>query len=89
MSETPQQQLTLQQQIMISVLVTPAETAKLLNTTAGVLAVWRSSRRYGLRFVKIGRKVMYRREDIQKFIEARTMPGVEESRPRRSRRRAA
>jgi hypothetical protein len=89
MTETPGQQLTAQQEIIISVLVSPAETAKLLHTTPGVLAVWRSSRRYALRFVRIGRKIMYRREDIQRFIEARTQSGVVD-RPRgRSRRSAA
>lgn len=38
-------------------LLTPCETAKILRTTAGVLAVWRSERRLDLPYIKIGRSV--------------------------------
>jgi hypothetical protein len=70
-------------------LITPAEAAAALHTTEGVLATWRSAKRYSLRYVKVGSKVYYKREDVFKFIEARTMTGVEESKPHRSRRTAA
>jgi hypothetical protein len=93
MSETQEvgrQQLTSQKQI--SVLVSPTETAKLLHTTAGVLAVWRSTRRYPLKYVRAGRKIFYRLEHIQSFIESRTQNGIieqHESRSRRGRRTSA
>lgn len=32
------------------------------------LAVWRSTHRYPLSFVKIGRAVLYRRKDVEKFL---------------------
>lgn len=60
----------------ISDLLTPEQTAAALHTTKGVLAVWRSKKRYPLKFVRIGRRIFYRVEDVQAFIEARTDPGV-------------
>lgn len=39
------------------------------------MAVWRCTRRYPLRFTKIGRKIYYRKEDIQSFIEAGSVAG--------------
>jgi predicted site-specific integrase-resolvase len=57
----------------VSELLSPKHTAELLGVTTGTLAVWRCKRRYQLRFVKIGSKVRYRSEDIQRFIEARSV----------------
>ena len=50
----------------------PEETASILGVTAGTLAVWRCTKRYCLPFVKIGRKIFYRSEDVQSFVESRT-----------------
>lgn len=61
----------------ISNLLEPSETAAILGTTTGVLAVWRTTKRYPLSWVKIGRKVMYRPEDVQAFIEHRTVTPAE------------
>jgi hypothetical protein len=63
-------------------LVTPPVTAEILKVTEETLAVWRSTQRYPLRYVKVGRKVFYRMSDIQKFLNDRTMAGVSEVRPR-------
>ncbi|MGD9662785.1 MAG: helix-turn-helix domain-containing protein [Porticoccaceae bacterium] len=52
-------------------LLTPQKTAEELGVTTGTLAVWRSTGRYKLPFVKVGRKVMYRVEDIQSFVQSR------------------
>jgi Helix-turn-helix domain len=65
--------------VVISVLLHPREAAKVLQTTVGTLAVWRSARRYALRYVRVGRRIFYRSEDVQAFIEARTCPGVAET----------
>ncbi len=59
----------------ISPLLSPRAAAKALGTSYGCLAVWRSTRRYPLKFVRIGRKIFYRPEDIQQFIETRVDPG--------------
>jgi len=57
----------------ISQLLTPDETAQRLGVTRGTLAVWRCKKRYPLCYVRIGSKVMYRLEDVQRFIEQRTV----------------
>jgi excisionase family DNA binding protein len=57
----------------ISNLLSPNEVAERLGVTRGTLAVWRCKKRYPLRFVKIGSKIQYRAEDVQRFIERRTV----------------
>ena len=59
----------------VPTLLSPRAAAKALGTTYGSLAVWRSTRRYPLKFVRLGRKIYYRPEDIQQFIETRIDPG--------------
>ncbi len=54
-------------------LLTPLETSALLGVTAGTLEVWRCTKRYPLNFVKVGGKVRYRRQDVEKFVEARVV----------------
>lgn len=49
----------------------PAEVAKVLHTTEGRLAQMRYLGT-GPRFVKIGRRVLYRWSDIQAYLEANT-----------------
>ncbi len=46
-------------------------TAEILDVTPGTLGVWRSTGRYCLPFVKIGRKVRYRRADVEAWLAAR------------------
>jgi predicted site-specific integrase-resolvase len=50
-------------------LLTPKKAAETLGVAIGTLAVWRCTARYSLPFVKIGRRVMYREQDISDFIE--------------------
>jgi predicted DNA-binding transcriptional regulator AlpA len=54
-------------------LLTETAAAKLLDTTAGTLQVWRSTKRYPLPYVKIGRNVRYRQSAIEAFVQARTV----------------
>lgn len=54
---------------MNTTLLTPQKTAETLGVAIGTLAVWRCTARYPLPFVKIGRRVMYREQDISDFIE--------------------
>ncbi len=49
----------------------PEEAAKALGVTPGTLAVWRSTERYLLPYLKIGGKVKYRPKDIHLFIESK------------------
>jgi hypothetical protein len=52
-------------------LLTEDQTAAILQVSPGTLSVWRSTGRYNLPFVKIGRKVRYRAGDLRQFIESR------------------
>lgn len=45
--------------------------AALLDVTPGTLSVWRSTGRYNLPFVKVGRKVRYRTSDIEAWLQKR------------------
>lgn len=55
-------------------LLTPQQTAARLGVTTGTLEVWRCTKRYPLRYVKIGgRFVRYRSEDIERFISERVV----------------
>jgi predicted DNA-binding transcriptional regulator AlpA len=57
-------------------LLTEAEAADFLGLEAKTLSVWRSTRRYPLCYVKIGRLVRYRRSDLVDFIESRRVLGT-------------
>ena len=58
-------------------LLTRNEAAECLGVTPGTLAVWASTRRYPLPFVKVGRSVKYNPDDIAEFIRTRTVHQVE------------
>lgn len=45
----------------------------LLGVTAHTLAVWRSTGRYNLPFVKVGKSVRYKLADVHAFLEERTV----------------
>ena len=45
--------------------------ATILDVSPGTLSVWRSTGRYALPFLKIGRKVRYRRADLDAWLAAR------------------
>ncbi len=47
--------------------------ANYLGIKPHTLEVWRTSGRYGLPFVKVGRRVKYRRTDLDHFLDARTV----------------
>ena len=46
--------------------------AAVLDVTPGTLSVWRSTGRYELPFLKVGRKVRYRRSDLLDWLDKRT-----------------
>lgn len=48
------------------------EAAEFLDLSPGTLSVWRSTGRYNLPFLKIGRKVRYRRVDLEAWMQKRT-----------------
>ena len=48
------------------------KAAELLTVAPGTLSVWRSTGRYNLPFLKVGRNVRYRRGDLIAWLEKRT-----------------
>jgi len=56
-------------------LIDPVPAAELLGVTVGTFSVWRSTGRYSLPFVKVGRKVKYSRKALESWLESRTRPG--------------
>lgn len=56
-------------------LFTPAEAADYLDVSARTLAVWRCTGRYNIQFLKVGRKVRYRKSALDAFLDRRTQGG--------------
>ena len=50
-------------------LLTPKQAAEYLGIKENTLAVWRSTKRYNLPFIKIGRSIRYRLSDLENFIK--------------------
>lgn len=48
------------------------KAANYLGVTKHTLAVWRSTKRYGIPFIKVGRLVKYRKSVLDAFLENRT-----------------
>lgn len=59
-------------------LLAAEEVAGILAVKPATLAVWRSTKRYNLPFIKVGRLVRYRWADIMAFIEGRTHGNVDD-----------
>jgi hypothetical protein len=53
-------------------LLTDDEAARILGVTPGTLQVWRSTGRYKLPFVKVGRNVRYVQSNLISWIQERT-----------------
>lgn len=54
------------------VLLNRKEAAKYLGLSPGTLAVWKSTKRYRLKSIKVGGTVRYRLSDLQKFLDDQT-----------------
>lgn len=48
------------------------QAAEVLTVEPGTLSVWRSTGRYSIPFVKVGRRVRYRRSDLLAWLKSRT-----------------
>ncbi len=48
------------------------QAAEHLTVSPGTLSVWRSTGRYNLPFVKVGRMVRYRLSDLDTWLNARS-----------------
>ena len=56
-------------------LLTPSEAAAYIGVTENTLSVWRCVGRYNIQFVKVGRLVKYRKQDLDSWIESRIHGG--------------
>lgn len=52
-------------------LLTNKEAAEYLGVASNSLAVWRTTKRYPIPYVKVGRLVKYRLSDLETFLESR------------------
>ena len=52
-------------------LLTRKEAADYLYVSVRTMEIWASTKRYPLKFYKVGRTVAYKKEDLDKFIESR------------------
>ena len=59
-------------------LLTREQAAEYLSVAPQTLAVWATTGRYNLPVVKMGRLAQYRRADLDKFIQRRTVGGSAE-----------
>ena len=53
-------------------LLNERDAANLLTVSPGTLSVWRSTGRYKIPFIKVGRRVRYRRVDLEAWLASRT-----------------
>lgn len=53
-------------------LLTAEQAADYLNVKPQTLALWRSTGRHGLPFVRVGRAIRYRRRDLEQWLADRT-----------------
>ena len=53
------------------------QAAEFLGVTEGTLAVWRTTRRYAIPYVKVGSLIRYKKADLEQWLEQRTVREVE------------
>ncbi|MGE4053099.1 MAG: helix-turn-helix domain-containing protein [Piscinibacter sp.] len=53
---------------LLPALLTPRQAADLLQVPTSTLAVWRSTGRVQLPYLKLGRHVRYRRDDVERWL---------------------
>lgn len=58
-------------------LLTNAQAAEYLGISPATLNIWRCSKRYTIPFVKVGTRVMYRKEDLDTWLASRRVGGAE------------
>ena len=54
------------------------EAAAHIGVNPRTLEVWRCTKRHQIPFIKVGRLVRYRREDLDRWLASRTVGAVEE-----------
>lgn len=62
-----------------SPLLTRKQAAEYLGVEARTLDVWACTKRYDLKFIKVGRLAKYRIQDLDDFLVRRTVNSAEEA----------
>lgn len=62
----------IRQSATLNDLLDEKQAASILQVKPGTLSVWRSTGRYSIPFVKVGRSVRYRLGDLNAWLESRT-----------------
>jgi len=62
-------------QAALAGLFTTPQAAEFLGTTPGTLTTWRCTKQVRIPYVKIGRNIRYRLQDLQSFLTAQTVEG--------------
>ena len=75
MSSAVLSHLNARAEIAASELLTRAEAAAYIGCRPQTLAVWATTHRYNLPYVKVGALVRYRKRDLDAFLERRTIGG--------------
>lgn len=57
----------------IDELMTEQEAAELLKVKPGTLNSWRCLGRHGLPYIRVGRAVRYKRSDLERWLDNRTV----------------
>ena len=53
-------------------LLTNKQAAEYIGVTPNTMEIWRSTKRYAIPYIKVGRLVKYRREALDAWLESRT-----------------
>jgi hypothetical protein len=59
--------------IELQKLLTPEEAGQIIGIRPETLRQWRTRRKKGLRFMREGRVIRYRPEDVREFIDSRVV----------------
>ena len=62
---------------ILSELLSRQEAADYIRVRPQTLAVWKTTNRHKIPVVKVGSKVFYRKSDLDKWLESRTIGGAE------------
>jgi excisionase family DNA binding protein len=54
-------------------LLTAVEAAALLRVKPQTMAIWRSSHRHALPYIRVGSSIRYRLSDLQRWLQERTV----------------
>lgn len=63
---------------MIEENLTTQQAANILGVRDKTLEVWRSTKRYNIPFIKVGRLVRYRKSDLLHWMKTRTHNSMED-----------